>query len=54
MRPVFAIAMIALFVLGLYVMGIAFDHPGAQAYLFCGGLVLATLAFMIPMQLTKD
>ena len=54
MRPVFAIAMIALFVLGLYVMAIAFDYPGSEAYLFCGGLVLATLSFAIPLQLTKD
>ncbi|WP_157607155.1 hypothetical protein [Sanguibacter suarezii] len=54
MRPVFAIAMIALFVLGLYVMAIAFDHPGAEAYIFCGGLVISGLAFLIPLQLTKD
>lgn len=54
MRPVFALAMIALFVLGLYVMSISFDHPGAQAYLFSGGILLATLSFAIPLQLTKD
>ena len=54
MRPVFAIAMIALFVLGLYVMAIAFDHPGSEAYLFCGGLVLSALAFAIPLQMKRD
>lgn len=54
MRPVFAVAMIALFVLGLYVMAIAFNHPGAEAYLFSAGLLISTLAFAIPLQLTKD
>lgn len=54
MRPVFALAMIALFLLGLYVMSISFDHEGAQAYLFSGGILISTLAFAIPMQLRKD
>ena len=54
MRPVFAIVMIALFALGLYIMAIAFDHPGAEAYIFSGGLVVSALAFAIPLQFTKD
>ena len=54
MRPVFALVMIALFVLGLYIMAIAFDHPGAEAYIFCGGIAISALAFAIPMQFTKD
>ena len=54
MRPVLFLAMIALFVLGLYVMSISFEHPSASAYLFSGGIVLSTLAFAIPLQLRKD
>ncbi|SDB87584.1 hypothetical protein SAMN05216410_0613 [Sanguibacter gelidistatuariae] len=54
MRPVFAFVMIALFALGLYIMAIAFDHPGSAAYIFSGGLFVSILAFAIPMQFTKD
>lgn len=54
MRHVFAFAMIGVFALGLFVMGISSQYPGAEAYVFCGGLLLATLAFLIPIQLAKD
>jgi hypothetical protein len=54
MRHVFAFAMIGVFVLGLYVMGIATQFEGAEAYVFCGGLLLCTLAFLVPIQLVKD
>lgn len=54
MRPVLAFAMIALFTLGLYVMAIAFDHPGSEAYIFSAGLAMTILAFAVPLQFTKD
>ncbi|PFG34603.1 hypothetical protein [Sanguibacter antarcticus] len=54
MRPLFAVAMTALFVLGLYLMGAATDFPGAEAYVFVAGLLLSTLAFFIPIQMVKD
>jgi hypothetical protein len=54
MRHVFAFAMIGLFVLGLYVMGVANQYTGAEAYVFVGGLLLSTLAFLIPIQMVKD
>lgn len=54
MRHVFAFAMIGVFVLGLYVMGIAEEFDGAEAYVFCGGMLISALAFFIPIQLVKD
>ncbi|MEP7762519.1 hypothetical protein [Sanguibacter sp. 25GB23B1] len=54
MRHLFAFAMIAVFVLGLYVMGVANQYTGAEAYVFVGGMLLSTLAFLIPIQMVKD
>lgn len=54
MRHVFAFAMIGVFVLGLYAMGVANQYPGAEAYVFVGGLLLCSLAFFVPLQLVKD
>ena len=54
MRHVFAFAMLGVFVLGLYVMSIATQYSGAEAYVFVGGLLLSTLAFLVPIQLAKD
>jgi len=53
-RHVFAYAMLALFALGLFVMGISANFPGYEAYVFVGGILLSTLAFLIPIQLVKD
>ena len=54
MRHVFAFAMIGVFAVGLYVMSVANQYPGAEAYVFVGGLLLSTLAFLVPIQMVKD
>jgi hypothetical protein len=43
------IVTIVLFVVGLFVLGISFSLPVAQAFVFIGGLALVVIAFAIPM-----
>lgn len=45
------IVSIVLFVVGLFVLGIAFSLPVAQAFVFLGGFALVTIAIAIPLHL---
>lgn len=54
MRHVFAIVMIALFTAGIFVMSIAENVDGYEGFVFTGGLLMSTLAFLIPIERAAD
>lgn len=47
------IVSLALFVVGLWLMGFAFQTPGLESVTFIGGLAAATLSIMIPVHIMK-
>lgn len=44
---------IALFIGGFFVMGNAFYVPGAEYFVFLGGIIMCCLGFAIPVHLLK-
>lgn len=42
-----------LFVLGLFLMGAAFETPGMQLFLFPAGIVSSSLGLFIPVHILK-
>ena len=44
---------LALFVLGIYIMGEAFYVEGAEFPVFIGGILVTTLGLMIPVHILK-
>lgn len=54
MRGITFVVTLALFLLGIYLMALAFTTPDLEFLLFGGGLVAVCLAFFAPLQLSRD
>lgn len=54
MRGITFVVTLALFLLGFYLMAVAFTTPDLEFLLFGGGLLAVSLAFFVPLQLSRD
>ncbi len=53
MKIIGFVVSLALFVLGLYIMGEAFYVEGAQLPVFIGGILVSSLGVFIPVHILK-
>ena len=53
MKIIGVVVSLALFVLGLYIMGEAFYVEGAQFPVFIGGILVSSLGVFIPVHILK-